>query len=83
MRCQAKTLEQSSEDFGFWLRHSFQTGDDGAVKPTEKRKSFETKRIRLLLHVGEGITGEAGFPHCPEHLHRAGVDATDHFLAAS
>src|SRR5580704_1196331 len=45
IRCQAETVEQSSEDGGLWLRHSLRTGDDGAVEPTEKRKSFETERV--------------------------------------
>ena len=44
---------------------------------------FEAERIRLLLHVGEGIAGQAGFPHRPEHLDGPGVDATDHLLAAT
>jgi DeoR/GlpR family transcriptional regulator of sugar metabolism len=82
VRRQAETVEQSSEDGGLWLRHAFPTGDDGAVKPTEKWKFLEAERIGFRFHVGQGIAGQPGFSHLPENLHRPGVDANDHLLAA-
>jgi hypothetical protein len=49
-----------SRKMGLWLRHTFSTRDNGAVKPFQKRKAREAEWIRFLLHVGEGIAGEPG-----------------------
>src|ERR1035438_3746239 len=49
---QAETGEEAHEDGRVRFRHSFPTGDDGAVKPTEERKSLQAERIRFAPLAG-------------------------------
>ena len=56
VRCgQAVAVKQSDEDLPIGLGDPFEPRNNGAVEPTEKRKPFESKRVRLSLHVGEGV----------------------------
>ncbi len=81
-RRQFEAVEQQSEDGRIWFRHAFLTGDDGAIEPTEKRKTGESEWIGLRLHVGEGIARQPGRFHGSEDVERSFVDASHHLLAA-
>src|SRR5664280_1871274 len=80
---QTEAVEQSHEDGRLRLRHTFATGDDGAVEAAEERETLEAERIGLRLHVGHGVTGHPGLSDRPQHLHGSGKDTTDHLLAAA
>ncbi len=75
--------EESDEDARLWLGYPLSTGNDGAVKPTQERKSLKAERIRFRFHVGERVARQLGLCHGPEDHHRSGVDTADHLLAAT
>ena len=58
-RRQVVAIKQSDEDLRIRLCYPFEPGDHGAVEPTEKRKSLESKRVGLGFHVGEGVARES------------------------
>jgi hypothetical protein len=53
---QRESINQKFEYLPIGFGDPFVAGDDGAVEPTEERKSLESQRVRLCFHVGQGIT---------------------------